>query len=76
MDTRYADMRLRVINAMPCEIRVFRHSRPGCWPYGVLFFSFSDDRKQAFATFGDLTVEVTAMEMQELMLLAEGKLAQ
>lgn len=75
MDAIYVDMRMRVINAAPCEVRVFRGSRPESWPYGTLYFSFNLERNRAFATFGDLTIEVTAVEMVELQLLAEGKLA-
>ena len=71
----YQDMRLRVINASPCPVKAFLHrlGSPGCWPYGILFFSFDEDGEGAHATFGDLRVPVTAVQAIELILLAKGE---
>ena len=77
----YADMRMRVVNAAPCEVRaapfVVRivEGRPtlgGSWPGSVLLLGLTEDGEQAFATFGDLTVPVTLLQALELVLLAGG----
>lgn len=70
----YDDMRLRVLNARPCPIKVsFGEVRDCCWEYGTLFLSIRHDGETCLATFGDLTIPVTLFEALTLVGIAAEK---
>jgi len=74
VDKDYNDMRLRVINNAPCEYE-FVERKLGCWPYGKLFIVRPADGFGDTVTvfFGDLTVELPARQVLELVRLARSR---
>jgi len=70
-------MRLRIINASPCELRchglqVEGGTPQGSWPYGTLFVILGQDDspQQLYAVFGDLCIPVSHQEANVLTEIA------
>lgn len=68
----FNDMRLRVVNAAPCDVE-YQLAKPPCFPYGVLLFTTDTRDESLCATFGDLSITVTAKEAFELLMIAQHK---